>query len=57
MGGLHICEQNCALIVQSDLNYWGLDDIHLQVENLQKGFCLSVQHKCQLKTLCCSRAA
>ena len=30
-GGLHICQQNCALIVQSDLDYWGLDDIHLQV--------------------------
>ena len=30
-GGLHICEQNCALIVQSDLDYWGLDDVHLQV--------------------------
>ena len=34
-GGLHICQQNCALIVQSDLDYWGLDDIHLQV--LQPG--------------------
>jgi len=29
-GGLHICEQNCALIVQSDFDYWGLDDVHLQ---------------------------
>ena len=34
-GGLHICQQNCALIVQSDLDYWGLDDIHLQVLQLR----------------------
>ena len=27
---LHICQHNCALTVQMDLDFWGLDDIHLQ---------------------------
>ena len=29
--GLHICEQNCALTVQEELEFWGIDDSQLQV--------------------------
>ena len=38
----HICQQNCALIVQADLHYWGLDDVHLQAWNNSKVFWKSV---------------
>ena len=27
---IHVCEQNCALIVQEDFEYWGLEEIFLQ---------------------------
>ena len=27
---MHVCEQSCALVVQEDFDYWGLDDVFLQ---------------------------
>ena len=30
-GDLHICERSCALDVQTELHFWGIDDLHLEV--------------------------
>ena len=33
-GDLHICERSCALDVQTELHFWGIDDLHLEVDVL-----------------------
>ena len=33
-GDLHICERSCALDVQTELHFWGIDDLHLEVNVL-----------------------
>ena len=42
-GDLHICERSCALDVQTELHFWGIDDLHLEVDLLSSS---DLSHNC-----------
>ena len=40
-GKLHTTERGCALVLQRDLQYWGVDDMSMEV-----GYCLRLKQLC-----------